>query len=520
MSEIKKILECILPSGGFLENFLLRKVMHTDKVLNEFEEKTKNFIENQGETLDRIIENNEGTRWGREHKFSKINNKTWDSMPIVTYEQVEPYINRIRKGDFHALTYQLPEAFALTSGTSSAPKLIPLTELSIENQKKASDVWNLCWHRAYNTLLDKLLILSGGSRHKDTEILPIKSYTDIVKEKQPFYVQKRMIFPKEAESVSDFEHRLLISAQQAFIAQPTAIVTVNPMTILRLLNLTDENRAEIRKATVKGRYIGTDINIRMINNKEQILSDMLSENPLDSVKVIGTWLGGTQYLFVEELKKRGLNIPIRDLGFIATEGRFTIPLQDNSPSGVLNPFGNFYEFMTTDKKTIIPIQGLEQGKKYNIIITSENGLYRYDMQDIIEFKGFYNQAPIINFKRKDSCFSSLIGEKLHENHVVELLKKIKAEGFLIAKTNPPHYELNLNGNCETKQIPTETIDNILQEINIEYHQKRENNRLQCLEIKYLNNQEFRELDKKINPNQEHDRFKRKYLVPLENKLLL
>lgn len=515
---MRKIIECVLSAGGFLEDFMLRKVLHVDEVLNEFEEKTKNFIKSQEETLDKIIEENEGTRWGRDHKFSKINHKTWSSMPIVTYEQVEPYINRIKKGDFHALTYQLPEAFALTSGTSSAPKLIPLTELSIENQKKGADVWNLYWHRNYNILLDKLLILSGGSKHKDTELLPMKSYTDIVKSKQPFYVKKRMIFPKEAESVTDFEHRLLIAAQQAFIRQPTALISVNPVSILRLLELTEENRAEIGRATIKGKYIGTDINIGKIESKEKILGNIFSKSPLNSVQVIGTWLGGTQYLFIDELRKK-CNIPMRDLGFIATEGRFTIPVKDNSPSGVLNPFGNFYEFITTDKKTIIPIQELEQGKEYNIVITGENGLYRYDIQDIIKMEGYYNSTPIISFQRKDECFSSLTGEKLHENHVLELLKQLKTQGFLIAKTNPPHYELNLNEDYKTKQIPAETIDCLLQKIDIEYSTKRENNRLQCLEIKYLNDNEFQDLDKKINPNQEHDRFKRKYLVPLENKLL-
>lgn len=508
---IKRIIEYVLPMEGVLEDFFINKVLGSEKLLKEFEDKTRNFIKTQEETLERIIEENEGTRWGRYHGFSKLNHKTWKSVPVVTYEQVELYVDRIRQGDFRALTNELPEALALTSGTNTESKFILLTPSSIRSQQKGAHIWNSMLVNVYGKSLNKVLILSGSQKHKNTELLPVKSYTDVVKEKQPSYIQKRMIFPKEAESVTDFEHRLLIAAQQSFIRQPTALVSVNPITILKLLDLTDENREEIGRATIRGKYIGTDINTGEIKNKEVVLANIFSKSPLNSVQVIGTWLGGTQYLFIDELRKK-CNVPMRDLGFIATEGRFTIPLQDNSPSGVLNPFGNFYEFMTTDKKTIIPIQELEHGKEYNIIITSENGLYRYDMQDIIRMEGFYHQTPIISFQRKDSGFSSMIGEKLHENHVLELLNKIGTEGFLIANVNPPCYVLNLPQ--KYSNLNKESIDKMLQEINSEYLQKRENNRLKCLEIRYLSKQEFQELDKKINPNQEHDRFKRKYLVPL------
>ncbi len=510
---MKNILECSLPPGGILEDFFLKRVLKTNKILAEFEFRTKNFIQNQKEALDQIIERNEGTRWGRDHKFSRLNHKNWNSMPVITYEQVEPYMNRLRNGDVYALTNEVPEALALTSGTSSTPKFIPLTESSISNQKKGADVWNLSLRERCSKQVNKILILSGGSRKKKLEILPVKSYTDIVKAKQPGYVQKRMIFSKEVESVSDLEHRLLIAAQQAFIRQPTLLISVNPITILKLLELTDENRAEIGRATVKGKYIGTDINTGEIKNKNTILGNIFSKNPLDSLKFIGTWLGGTQHLFIDELKNKGFNIPMRDLGYMATEGRFSIPIEDNTPRGILNPFGHYYEFAELNSRNLLPIQELEQGKEYNIIVTGENGLYRYDIQDIIRMEGRYNEAPIISFMRKDECFSSLMGEKIHENHVVELLKQLKTErGFLIARTDPPHYELTLNGGGIEK-IKPELADNLLQKINPEYAQKRENNRLQSLELNYLEKPTFDNLDKRINPNQEHDRYKKKYLVP-------
>jgi len=439
-------------------------------------------------------------------------------MPIITYEQVKPYIDRIRNGDFYALTSQMPRALAVTSGTTAEPKFIPLTENAVKNQKRGGRVWNISLIKEKDCL-NKILVLSGGPRKKHLEHLPIQSYTELIKQNQPRYVQKRMVFPRDAESVTDFEHRLLIAAQQAFIRQPTSLVSVNPLTILRLLELTDENRAEIGRATIKGKYIGTDIDIGKIKNQGEILANIFSKSPLHSLEFIGTWLGGTQNLFVERLKNKGLDIPMRDLGYLATEGRFTIPIKDNTSAGILNPFGNFYEFMTLGKQDLVPLQELEQGQEYNILITSENGLYRYNIQDVVQMQGWYNSTPIISFRRKDACFSSLIGEKLHENNVIELLSKLGTEkGFLKAQTNPAHYELILPDSYDKKEVMTpDTIDSLLQKLNPEYHAKRENNRLKGLELIYLNKQKFNRLDREVNPNQDYHRFKRKYLIPHKNE---
>jgi len=327
--------------------------------------------------------------------------------------------------------------------------------------------------------------------------------------------KKEWYFQKKIEFISDFEHRLLIAAQQAYIKQPTALISVNPMTILKLLDLTNENKTEIERAIIKGKYIGTDVSLGKIKNEKKFLENIFSKSPLSSVKFLGTWLGGTQNLFIEELKKRGLDVPMRDLGYLATEGRFTIPIKDNSPSGVLNPFGNFYEFQTLDKSKIVPLQDLKNKEEYNIIITSENGLYRYDIQDIVQMDGWYNSTPMISFKRKDACFSSMIGEKLHENNTVELLRKLNQNiGILKAENKPyPHYVLNLlkgDYNFNSQQA-----DNLLQSLNPEYYAKRENNRLKPLEIKLLTKQEFKKLDEQLNPHKDHDRFKRKYLMPLK-----
>ena len=55
----------------------------------------KGIADGKNKNLNNIIKRNQGTRWGRDHHFSKINADNWNSMPIVTYKEVSPYITRI-----------------------------------------------------------------------------------------------------------------------------------------------------------------------------------------------------------------------------------------------------------------------------------------------------------------------------------------------------------------------------------------------------------------------------------------
>ena len=513
---MNRITESIIPPGSFIEEIFLKKFLGGQRWINEFERRTREFRKSQNEELDRIIEDNEGTRWGREHKFCALNHDTWQNMPITTYENFRPYIERMRKGDLNALTYQTPIALALTSGTTAEPKLIPITDDSFESEKIGAGLWNLFLRETHGERLGKILVLKGGLKEGDKKILPVKSYTELATESQWKIVQKRFVFPKTCDGITDLEHRLLISAQQAFIREPKTLVCVNPLTIMRLIDLTEENREEIGRATLRGKYIGTDIKIGEIKNEKEVMERVLSKNPLESVEVIATWTGGTQSLFLDKLFKNGVRADIRDLGYIATEGRFSIPLEDNSSSGVLNPFGIYYEFMAPDKSEMVPLRGLRADEEYNIVVTGRNGLYRYDMQDIVRFEGFYNEAPVVSFRRKDSSFSNIVGEKIHENHVVEMLRKtwIQQERvFLMADAESQRYILVLGEETKGKKGVDETIlDKAMRDINPEYDSKRQSGRLKGMVVSYFSEGVVNEIDRKVNPRQDHDRFKRKYLI--------
>ena len=82
----------------------------------------------------------------------------------------------------------------------------------------------------------------------------------------------------------------------------------------------------------------------------------------------------------------------------------SLPLSDHTSSGVLAINTNFYEFIPESEigslgDTLL-CNELETGKRYHIILTTASGLYRYDINDIVEVHGFYKCCPMISFVRK------------------------------------------------------------------------------------------------------------------------
>ena len=540
------LLSSFISPGGFLEKAFVERAIGGRRFYELFENKTNNFLDNQKKTLEKIIIENEGTRWGRDHNFVSMSNHiensdnsstksqnslmdnsekriltdriihNWRTQPIVTYAEIEPYIERIRKGDIHSLTSEQPFAFAITSGTTGNPKYIPVTRESFSSQDKGGGIWNLQLWRAHSNKLGKILFLSGSERIKQTEIIPVVSFTGIVKKKQNKIIKERMAYPLPAESVTDYEHRLLIAAQSSYLCNPATIVSVNPLTIIKMIDLMEKHKKELKMAIENNKYIGTNIYCGS-RNKSDALSKIDSGSILDFVKLICTWTGGTQDIFINYLKNKGVKVPFRDLGFIASEGRFTIPLEDNTSSGVLNPFGMYYEFLTKDKTNLVKINELKKGEEYNLVVTTSNGLYRYDMQDIVRMDGWHNSAPLISFRRKDSCFSSMVGEKLHENQAAELIKhfNLKKRAYLIAEQEPPHYILALSKDAVISETEA---DRILRLLNPEYDAKRESGRLTPLCLDYCTDERLEEISSKINRIEQHDRYKHRFLIPAELKI--
>src|SRR5205823_8803615 len=145
--------------------------------------------------------------------------------------------------------------------------------------------------------------------------------------------------------------------------------------------------------------------------------------------------------------------PIRDLGYMATEGRCASPIVNSGAAGVLNVTSHFYEFVpeseidATEPRALTADQ-LESNEQYYLLLTTSAGLYRYNINDLVRVVDFYHDAPVIQFVRKGQGMSSITGEKLAESQVTTaLMRALEQTGLDIAHFTacvewgePPRYQ--------------------------------------------------------------------------------
>jgi hypothetical protein len=140
---------------------------------------------------------------------------------------------------------------------------------------------------------------------------------------------------------------------------------------------------------------------------------------------VGCWKGGTVGAYLarfDTLFPR--RPPVRDLGFYATELRGSVPLSDEGDGGVVAVGTNVLEFHPAGEdrapvgRELLPIDRLEPGQRYFVFVTNASGLYRYEMNDIVEVVGSYQRTPLIRFVQKGKGVVSFTGEKLYEVQVI------------------------------------------------------------------------------------------------------
>ena len=166
------------------------------------------------------------------------------------------------------------------------------------------------------------------------------------------------------------------------------------------------------------------------------------------LELVACWLGGTVGTYAQNIQTYYGNVPRRDIGLLCSEGRFTIPIEDNTPSGVLEIASHYYEFIPEDEigsphPSVLECHELEVGKCYYILMTTSSGLYRYHIVDVMRCTGFLGQAPILEFLHKGQRVSDMEGEKISEYQFVKGVEEVTQSlgmpisGFTAIPVRPP-----------------------------------------------------------------------------------
>jgi hypothetical protein len=466
--------------------------------------------------LRSLIRRNEGTAFGRAHGFSKIRSDEdfRKLVPVREYEEFRPFIKRIMEGERDVLTKDEPLMMTLTSGTTSEPKYIPVTKRCVKITSRLMSEWLYRAERDHSGLLDfaSVGIVSRAIEGRTQAGIPYGSASGLIYKKIPAMVRRSYGVPYLVSELNDYDERYFVAARFALSRRVSFIATPNPSTLLRLAEVIVENQERLLRAIHDG-TLGAECDGQRELHAQ--LSSMLRADPerareLERVinsrgrlhacecwpdlKLIGCWTGGTAGIKTERLRDFYGRVSLRDLGYLASEGRVTIPCEDETASGIPALNTSYYEFIPEEEAAsqtprVVSIDELEEGARYSILLTTTGGLYRYRIQDVVEVTGFHHATPLLAFVRKEGETASITGEKMHVNHLMEALRKvarrlaISVEQFRAA----PDYEacryeiyLELEQEVSHTFVRDEVlpeIDRALSEVNMEYEQKRHSKRL-------------------------------------------
>jgi hypothetical protein len=251
-----------------------------------------------------------------------------------------------------------------------------------------------------------------------------------------------------------------------------------------------------------------------------------------NLSFLANWTGGTMGLYLREFPKYFGDIPVRDIGLLASEGRVSVPLADGTPCGVLDVAANFYEFIPVTEResshpTVLRSHEVEAGRDYFILLTTSAGFYRYDISDVVRVQGFHGEAPIIEFLNKGAHVSSLTGEKVSEKQAVLAFERacrsigLSCASFVLAPqwADPPFYRLHVEdgGGCEPTVLPAleAAMEAQLTAVNAEYASKRSSRRLGPVQVNTVPAGFLTDLDARSASRyrQANEQYKHRYLYP-------
>lgn len=492
---------------------LLRRATH----LRHFNRAVRQPWSAQRDKLMQILRANESSLFGQRHHFGRISSveEFQSFVPPSRYEDLSPYIEGIIEGRKGQLTCEQPIMFATTSGTTGKPKFIPITLRHLKDYTHAFQIHNYQMIRDYpqGARGRFLIITSNDEEGAVASGLPYGAVSGMLNRQQSPFVRKFFALPYELCKVKDIDAKYYLMLRLALCQPVTAILCCNPSSLILLADQLKEHGQDLIKdifdGTIKKSYLPRDdfwsrLEKTLGANRKRAyeLGTLLSEggNLLPSqvwpnLALISCWKGGPMSFYLDRLPEYYGDLPIRDFGYMASEGRGSIPLSNDGAGGVVALTSHFFEFVHEDeidsvRPKFLTVDKILLGQRYFIYFTTEAGLYRYNINDLIEVVGFYERTPLIRFVRKGTGISSITGEKVTEEQVqaalqstVKELKLSEIKHFTAAVRlgTPPLYScfVELHGGI-SESVKCEFIrmfDLALQAENQEYRDKRASRRL-------------------------------------------
>jgi hypothetical protein len=452
-----------IPLFNSIASWLLKKRYHQIELFLKYP------AEVQQEVLEQLLEIAEDTEFGRRYGFESIENyrEYRERVPIISYEEAEPYIERSRMGEQNIFWPTTIKWFAKSSGTTNAKsKFIPVSTEALEDchYKSSKDLLCLYLNNNENSQLftGKSLRLGGSKELYEDNGTFFGDLSAILIDNMPFWAELSSTPSNRVSLMSEWESKMNAIISESIQENVTSLAGV-PSWMLVLLN-------NVLETTGKPHLF------EIWENLEVYFHGGVSFHPYRD-----------QYAKMLPRKSfRYYEI------YNASEGFFAIQDRNNADDLLLMlDYGIFYEFIPmdqygTESQQAIPLWEVEIGKNYAIIITTNAGLWRYKIGDTVRFTSTDPYRIRITGRTKHHI--NVFGEELIIENAEKALEQIcqqtgaeikdytVAPIFMSGKEKGAHeWMIEFRKTPDKMEVFAESLDKALKALNSDYEAKRYKN---------------------------------------------
>ncbi|MCB0467287.1 MAG: GH3 auxin-responsive promoter family protein [Aequorivita sp.] len=369
-------------------------------VVNRTQKWASNPVETQQKVFKALISAAKNTTFGKDHDFENIISfeDFAKKVPMRDYEALKPYVDRVVSGEENVLWPGKPLYFAKTSGTTSGAKYIPLTKESMPHHIEAARNAILCYiHETGNAAFvdGKMIFLQGSPEMKEKNGIKQGRLSGIVAHYVPAYLQKNRLPSWETNCIEDWEAKvdaIVAETKDENMTVISGIPSWVQMYFEKLQKKTGKKVGELFKNF--NLFIYGGVNFEPYRAK----FENLIGRKVDSIELFPASEGF--FAFQDSQKTKGMLLLLN--------------------SGIFYEFVEASTFFDENPKRLT-IGEVEIGVNYVMIISTNAGLWAYNLGDTVQFTSTKPYRVVVSGRIKH--FISAFGEHVIGKEVEEAMNK-------------------------------------------------------------------------------------------------
>ncbi len=449
-------------------------------IYNKIKKGMTTAVADQEKIFQYLIKSAKNTEFGKQHSFDKIttHSQYTTAVPIRDYEMLKPFIELVKQGKHNILWRGMPIYFAKTSGTTSGMKYIPITKDSIGNHINTARNALLCYiaETGNNKFTDgKLIFLSGSPELERISNVPFGRLSGIVNHHVPKYLRSNQLPSYATNCIEDWETKLDAIVDETINQDMSLISGIPPWMQMYF------DRLEQRS----GKKIG-----ELFPNFSVMVQGGVNFEPYKN----------------KLYESIGRHVDCIEL-FPASEGFFAFQDSQKEKGMLLNTnSGIFYEFVPVgeifnDSPTRLTLKDVVVGENYALIISSNAGLWAYNIGDTVKFLSTDPYRIIVSGRIKH--FISAFGEHVIAEEVEKAMMQTlaKFDASIVEFTVAPMVEQGKGQSfhewfIEFEKEPnnmndfSKELNHAMQQANVYYEDLQKGNILKPLVITKLQKNSF------------------------------